>query len=92
MGPRNYTMREFTTIVGNAVEIADLQYVQSPFEQAKEIFLGNGFTEDFVNNLLGMAVGIKEGIFNYEKRDAHNTSPTTAETFASEVYAAAYNN
>lgn len=91
MGPRNYTMREFTAITGKAVGIPDLPYVQIPFEEAKQIFLGNGFSEDFVDNLLGMAIGIKEGIFNYQKRDEFTTTPTTAEEFAKEVYAAAYN-
>ncbi|MBF4515873.1 NmrA family NAD(P)-binding protein [Flavobacterium sp. ANB] len=90
MGPRNYTMREFTQIIGKAVGNPDLQYVQIPFEQAKQIFLGNGFSEDFVANLLGMAIGIKEGIFNYQRRNEYSTTPTTAEEFAVEVYAAAY--
>lgn len=91
MGPRNYTMREFTSIVGGSIGIPELQYVQIPFEQAKQVFLGNGFSEDFTDNLLGMAAGIKEGIFNYQKRDEYAFSPTTAEEFADEVYAAAYN-
>lgn len=92
MGPRDYTMREFTSIMGNAVGNPDLPYVQIPVEQAKQIFLSNGFTQDFVDNLLGMATGIKDGIFNYQIRDEHSTSPTTAEEFAKEVYATAYNN
>lgn len=91
MGPRDYTMREFTTIIGKAIDKPDLAYVQIPIEQAKQIFLGNGFAEDFVDNLLEMATGIKAGIFNYQKRDNATTTPTTAEEFASEVYAAIYN-
>jgi len=91
MGPGNYTMREFTTIVGKAIGNPDLPYVQIPVEQAKQIFMGNGFAEDFVDNLLGMALGIKEGIFNYQKRDDSTTTPTTAEEFANEVYAPIFN-
>lgn len=90
MGPRNYTLREVTSIIGNAIGNPDLPYAQIPLEQAKEIFLGNGFTEDFTDNLLEMATGIKEGIFNYQRREENSTTPTTAEEFASEVYAAAY--
>ncbi len=92
MGPRNYTMREFTSIMGNAVGKPVLPYVQIPAEQAKQIFIGNGFTQDFVDNLVGMATAIKDGIFNYQIRDERSTSPTTAEEFAKEVYATAYNN
>lgn len=90
MGPRNYTLREMTSIIGNAIGNPNLPYVQIPLEQAKDIFLGNGFTEDFTDNLLEMATGIKEGIFNYQKRKENSTTPTTAEEFAGEVYAAAY--
>lgn len=91
MGPRNYTMREFTTIVGKAIGKPDLPYVQVPVEQAKQIFMGNGFAEDFVDNLLGMAIGVKDGIFNYQKRDNSTTTPTTAEEFANEIYVPIYN-
>lgn len=90
MGPQNYTLREFTSIIGNAIGKPELPYVQIPLEQAKEIFSGNGFTENFVDNLLEMATGIKEGIFNYQKRAANSTTPTTAEEFVKEVYGPAY--
>lgn len=91
MGSRDYTYREFTNIIGKAIGKPELPYVQIPADQAKQIFLGNGFSEDFVDNLVGMAVAIKDGIFNYQKRDTSTTSPTTAEEFVSEVYLPAYN-
>tara|TARA_Y100001968_G_C18875238_1_gene489151 strand:+ start:27 stop:473 length:447 start_codon:yes stop_codon:yes gene_type:complete len=91
MGPKDYTYSEFTNIIGNAIGKPELPYVQIPADQAKQVFLGNGFSEDFVDNLIGMAVAIKDGIFNYQKRDASTISPTTAEEFVSEVYIPAYN-
>lgn len=91
MGPRDYTYSEFTTIIGKAIGKPELPYVQIPVEQAKQIFLGNGFSEDFVDNLLGMAVAVKDGIFNYQKRDASTTTPTTAEAFIAETYLPIYN-
>ncbi len=91
MGPKDYTYREFTTIIGNAIGKPDLPYVQIPVEQAKQVFLGNGFSEDFVDNLLDMAVAIKDGIFNYQKRDNSTTTATTAEEFVNNTYVPIYN-
>lgn len=91
MGPKNYTLREFTGIVGKAIGNPDLPYVQLPIEQVKQAFLNNGFSEDFTDNLLEMGTAIKTGFMNYQKRDDSTTTPTTAEEFAAEVYTSAYN-
>ena len=91
MGPRDYTYSEFTNIIGKAIGNPELPYVEIPVEQAKQVFLGNGFSEDFVDNLLGMAVAIKSGMMNYQQRDDSTTTPTTAEDFVAEVYLPVYN-
>jgi uncharacterized protein YbjT (DUF2867 family) len=91
MGPKDYTLREVTSIVGKAIGKRGLPYVQFPVEQAKQTFLNNGFSEDFVDNLLGMATAIKTGFMNYQKRDESTTTPTTAEEFVNEVYLPIYN-
>lgn len=91
MGPKDYTYREFTSILGNAIGNPELPYVQLPVEQVKATFLGNGFSADFVDNLLEMGTAIKSGFMNYQKRDATNTTPTTAEDFANNVYRPLYN-
>ncbi|MFL9846044.1 NmrA family NAD(P)-binding protein [Flavobacterium rhizosphaerae] len=91
MGPRDYTYTEFTNIIGKAIGKPELPYVQIPIGQAKQVFIGNGFSQDFVDNLLGMALAIKDGIFNYQKRDASTTTPTTAEAFVTDTYLPIYN-
>jgi len=91
MGPRDYTYRELTTIIGKAIGIPDLRYVQLPVDQARQAFLSNGFSADFVNNLLEMGTAIKTGFMNYQKRDASTTTSTTAEEFVHEVYLPVYN-
>lgn len=91
MGPRNYTYSELTNIIGKTIGIPDLRYVQLPVEQARQAFLSNGFSEDFVTNLIEMGTAIKTGFMNYQKRDDSTTTPTTAEDFVNEVYLQAYN-
>ncbi|WP_298741484.1 NAD(P)H-binding protein [uncultured Chitinophaga sp.] len=91
MGPRDYTLREFTGIVGNAIGKPDLPYVQFTAEQAKQAFLSNGLSADIADNVIEMALAIKTGYMNYQQRDHSTTTPTSAEEFASEVYATVYN-
>ena len=91
MGPRNYSLREFTGIVGEVIGKPDLAYVQFPVDQAKEAFLKNGFSSDFVDNLIEMGTAIKTGFMNYQQRDDSTTTSTTAEEFVNEVYLRAYN-
>lgn len=91
MGPKDYTYREFTSIIGKAIGNPDLPYVQFPVEQVKQTFLSNGFSEDFVDNLIEMGTAINTGLMNYQKRDDSATTPTTAEDFAYEVYLPLYN-
>jgi uncharacterized protein YbjT (DUF2867 family) len=91
MGPRDYTYTEFTSLIGKAISQPCLPYIQIPVEQMKQTFLGNGFAEDFVDNLLEMATAIEIGFMNYQKRDDSTTTPTTAEEFINEVYLPAYN-
>jgi uncharacterized protein YbjT (DUF2867 family) len=91
MGPKDYTYREFTSILGKAIGNPDLPYVQMPVEQIKQAFLSNGFSEDFADNLIEMGTAIKSGFMNYQKRDDSTTTPTTAEDFVNEVYLPLYN-
>ena len=91
MGPKDYTYREFTSIIGNAIGNPELSYVELPVEQVKQAFLGNGFSEDFADNLIEMGTAIKTGFMNYQKRDDSTTTPTTAEEFVGEVYLPLFN-
>lgn len=91
MGPRDYTYREFTSMIGKAIGVPELAYVRFPADQAKQAFLDNGFSEDFADNLLGMATAISTGFMNYQQRDESTTTPTTAEEFINEVYLPAFN-
>jgi uncharacterized protein YbjT (DUF2867 family) len=91
LGDRNYSLKEFTSIIGNSIGKPDLQYVQFPIDQAKQAIISQGVSEDVANEIIGMETSIKNGIMNYEQRTDENSSPTTAEAFAKEVFAPLYN-
>jgi uncharacterized protein YbjT (DUF2867 family) len=90
LGDRNYSFKEFTGIIGNSIGKPDLQYVQFPVEQAIQAMVGLGLSTDVANNITGMETALKNGIMNYEQRASGNSSPTSAEAFAKEVFAPLY--
>jgi uncharacterized protein YbjT (DUF2867 family) len=91
LGDRNYTFKELTSIIGRAIGKPDLQYVQFPIEQAKQAMISQGISADIANDITAMETSLKNGIMNYEQRTIENSSPTSAETFAKEVFAPLYN-
>ncbi|SDM52082.1 Uncharacterized conserved protein YbjT, contains NAD(P)-binding and DUF2867 domains [Catalinimonas alkaloidigena] len=91
MGPRDYTYQEFTSLIGKAIGQPELPYVQVPVAQAKEVFLSNGFSEDFVDNLIEMGTAVETGFMNYQQRETSTVTPTPAEAFIQEVYVPIYN-
>ena len=90
MGPRDYTYREFTSLIGAAIGKPELPYVQVPVPQAKQVFMGNGFSEDFTDNLIEMGTAVGTGFMNYQPRATATVTPTTAEDFIAEVYVPLY--
>ncbi len=59
MGPRDYTYREFTGIIGKLSVTLICPMYKFPLEQVKQTFLNNGFSEDFVDNLIEMELRSK---------------------------------
>ena len=91
LGDRNYTFKELTSIIGSAIGKPELQYVQFPIEQAKQAIISQGISADVANDITAMETSLKNGIMNYEQRTITNSSPTTVEIFAKEVFAPLYN-
>lgn len=92
LGPRDYTMAEATRILGAAIGKPDLNYVQFPYEDARQAMLQTGlFSDRFVDALLEVARNYNEGkLHATETRSAQNTTATTLERFAQEVFRPAY--
>jgi len=90
LGERNYSFKELTGIIGNAIGKSDLQYVQFPVEQSKQAMIEHGLSADVANDITGMETSLKNGIMNYEQRTPSNSSPTSAEIFLKEVFLPLY--
>ncbi|MCC2545984.1 NAD(P)H-binding protein [Hymenobacter sp. BT175] len=91
LGPRDYTNAEATAIFGRAIGRPELPYVQFPYEQAKQGMMGAGLSESMADLYIEMTRGINEENFMlHEVRTAENTTPTTLEQFAEQVFAPAF--
>jgi uncharacterized protein YbjT (DUF2867 family) len=91
LGPRDYTLREATSILGAAIGKPDLAYVEFSHEDFHKGLLGAGFSASAADALLEMYAAFNVGrIQGTVRRNASNTTPTTLEEFAREVFAPAY--
>ncbi len=91
LGDRDYSFKEFTRILGKAIGNPDLPYIQFPIDQARQAIIDQGISEDVATDITDMETSLKTGIMNYEIRTKANSSQTSAETFAKEVFAPLYN-
>jgi uncharacterized protein YbjT (DUF2867 family) len=91
LGPRDVTMKEIATVVGNAIGKPKLNYMQVPFMMLEPALVQTGMPKNFAKLLIEMWKAGNEGLLApQEKRSAENTTPTTIESFVTEVFAPAY--
>lgn len=90
-GERDLSMSQAASIVGRAIGKADLEYKQVPFPMLESVLLQMGLPKSTVALLIEMWQGANAGlIVPQELRSAKNSTPTTLETFATKVFAPAY--
>jgi uncharacterized protein YbjT (DUF2867 family) len=91
LGQRDLTLNEVTQILGKAIGMPDLKYVQFSYEDTFKGMTGMGVSEEMAKMYVELSQGANEGFIKASgPRDASNTTPTTFEEFA-KVFAAAYN-
>lgn len=91
LGPRDYTHREASTILGAAIGKLDLAYVEVSYKDFRKGLLGAGFSASVADAYIEMYTAINEGrIQSTMSRNASSTTPTTLEEFARKVFAPAY--
>lgn len=87
LGPRDLTMRDCAAIVGRAIGKPNLAYVQMPLMLLGSALASMGLPKSSVALVIEMWKGANEGLLApQEQRSEKNTTPTTIEQFAEEVF------
>jgi uncharacterized protein YbjT (DUF2867 family) len=90
-GQRDVTMKEVASIIGNAIGKPKLGYMQVPFMMLEPALVQTGLQKNTVALLIEMWKSMNSGTLKlHEPRNAKNTTPTSIETFVTEVFAPAY--
>ena len=88
LGPRDVTMKESAAIIGRAIGKPHLAYVQMPLPLLESALASMGLPKTSAALLVELWKSINEGLLApQETRSAENTTPTTLEQFAEEVFA-----
>jgi uncharacterized protein YbjT (DUF2867 family) len=91
LGARDVTYTQVAKVVGAAIAKPDLTYQQLPPAQLKPVLTQMGMSPNMADLLLGMSEALNSGHMRaLEPRSAQNTTPTTIETFVTEVFVPAY--
>ena len=91
LGPRSYSMREATAIIGQAIGRPELPYVQFSYDDAKKGMVQAGLSENMAELYDEMTHHINaEKAMVTEPHTPVNTTPTTLEEFAQAVFVPAF--
>jgi uncharacterized protein YbjT (DUF2867 family) len=91
LGPSDYTMAEAVRILGASIGRPEARYVQASYEDARAAMIGAGLSASFADAVMETARGFNEGkVWAKERRSDRNTTETSLEEFAEEVFAEAY--
>lgn len=89
-GQRDISMNEAASVVGKAIGRPSVSYVQLPYSVLAANLLQAGIPAKSVDLFLEMWEGANAGLISpQEKRSARNTTPTSLESFVTEIFAPA---
>jgi uncharacterized protein YbjT (DUF2867 family) len=90
-GQRDISMKEASSVIGKSIGKPDLVYMQVPFMMLEPALVQMGLPKSTAALLIEMWKGANAGLIApQEQRTAKNTTPTTLEWFAAEVFAPAF--
>lgn len=91
LGQRNLTYLEMAKIIGAAIGIPNLNYVQMPDEQVIQAMTQMGISKNMAGLICEMADALNRGhVRALEPRSAVNSTPTTFEEFVHDVFVPAF--
>jgi uncharacterized protein YbjT (DUF2867 family) len=91
LGPREMSMKEVAAILGKAIGKPTLSYMQVPFTMLEPALIQMGLPPSSAALFIEMGKAANAGLLvPQDPRSAKNTTPTTFESFAAEVFALAY--
>ena len=91
LGQRDLSYSEVTASIAKTISKPDLKYAQVAYDQFQAVLVGMGMSEQVANLLVEMTQALNSGkIHSLEPRTPQNTTPTSYETFATEVFGRAY--
>jgi uncharacterized protein YbjT (DUF2867 family) len=91
LGQRDISYNEVASIIGKAIGKPDLKYVHLADDQVRGSMVQMGMSEAMANLLLEMTRTLNAGKMPArETRSQQNSTPTSYETFAAEVFVPAY--
>jgi len=91
LGPRDYTFREASAILGASIGKPSLGYAEIPYDGFRQGLVGAGVSASAADAFLDMVRAMnEERMLRGLARDAASATPTTLESFAREVFAPIY--
>lgn len=91
LGQRDVTMKEAASIIGQAIGKPGLSYTHAPAMMLKPAMVSMGISSSVVDLLLEMSDAMNTGhMVALEKRSVANTTPTSIESFTTDVFLPAF--
>jgi uncharacterized protein YbjT (DUF2867 family) len=91
LGPRDLTWPEATKVLGASIGKPDLPYIHFAYAEELEGMVQSGLTRNIAELYSEMSKALNEGVVRSPERTESNTTPTTIEEFAKNIFALAYN-
>ncbi len=91
LGQRDLDMNEVAQIIGKAIGKTDLKYMHIEDDQLRPALIRMGLSANVANLILEMSAALNSGHMRaLEPRSEENTTPTSFETFAREIFVPLY--